>query len=247
MSIIAPTVAPEVLNKLRTFDTTTICNVIELFEVRPRNTGYMDSRIKACYPDLSPVVGFAATATFRGSSPHPSGSSYAGVQEQIEHFAELSGPPIVVFQDLDEPSVASTFGELMCTTYQAFGAVGLITSGSGRDLARLRALNFPIFTNGACCSRGFSNIVDVGVPVQVGGITIQPNELIHADSNGVTAIPIEIAAEVADLGYDYTAAEAVVLDVLRSEDLTPLRYAEARREADERLERLRQQVSRSGR
>jgi regulator of RNase E activity RraA len=236
--------APEVLNKLRTYDTTTICNMIELFEVRPRHEGYMDSRIKACYPEMPPMLGFAATATYRGMLQ---GDGSASVQTQIERFAELSGPPVVVFQDLDEPSLAATFGELMCTTYAAFGAVGLITSGSGRDLNRLAALNFPIFTAGACPSHGYSQVVAVGIPVEVGGVTVQPNELLHADSNGVTTIPHEIAAEVADIGYDYAAAEAVVLDVLRSEELSPKLYAQARREADERLERLRQQVSRARR
>ena len=60
---------PDVLNKLRTFDTPTICNLVELFEVRPRNTGYMDARIKACFPEMPPVVGFAATATHRSAGP----------------------------------------------------------------------------------------------------------------------------------------------------------------------------------
>jgi regulator of RNase E activity RraA len=151
----------------------------------------------------------------------------------------------VVFQDLDEPSVAATFGELMCTTYQAFGAVGLITSGSGRDLFRLRALNFPIFANGSCASHGYSQVVEVGKPVQVGGILVQPDTLLHADSNGVTTIPIEIAAEVADVGYEYVAAEGVILDALKSDELSPRLYAEARKEADDRLERLRQQLTRS--
>jgi MFS family permease len=54
-----PTISPEVIQKLRTFDTPTICNLVELFDVRPRNTGYMDARIGACFPDMPPAVGFA--------------------------------------------------------------------------------------------------------------------------------------------------------------------------------------------
>ncbi|MBT3602592.1 MAG: RraA family protein, partial [Candidatus Latescibacteria bacterium] len=53
------------LDLLRQYDTPTICNVIEVFDVRPRNVGYMDTRIKACYPELPPLVGYAATATYR--------------------------------------------------------------------------------------------------------------------------------------------------------------------------------------
>ena len=40
---------------LREYDTPTICNVIELFAVRPRNTGYMDGRIRACFPEMPPA------------------------------------------------------------------------------------------------------------------------------------------------------------------------------------------------
>ena len=49
-------------------------------------------------------------------------------------YTRLAGPAIVVFQDLASPSVAATFGEVMCSVYKGFGAAGLITSGSGREL-----------------------------------------------------------------------------------------------------------------
>src|SRR5512138_3356020 len=123
------------LDRLRGFDTPTICNVIELFNIRSRSNGYMDSRIRACFPEMPPIVGYAATATFRSSAPPPPGMDvYDNIEVQVARFAELSGPPIVVFQDLDDPSVSATFGEIMCTTYQTYGSVGLITSGAGRDL-----------------------------------------------------------------------------------------------------------------
>ena len=63
------TLSPQVLEKLRKFDTPTICNLIELFDIRPRNLGYMDARIKAAFPEMPPMVGFAATATFRSAAP----------------------------------------------------------------------------------------------------------------------------------------------------------------------------------
>ncbi|RIK54637.1 MAG: dimethylmenaquinone methyltransferase [Chloroflexi bacterium] len=236
----------ELLEKLRTFDTATICNIVELFEVRPRSAGYMDQRITAAFPELPAMVGFAATATLRASAPPRPGASPADIQQQIERFAELSGPPVVVFQDLDDPSAAATFGEVMCTTYQTFGAVGLITSGTGRDLAQVRALSFPVFSGGVCCSHGYNHLVQLHVPVHVGGLTVYPDDLLHGDGNGVTTIPVEIAAEVADIGYEYVAAEAVLLDVLRLGTASPAAYAEARREAQARLRKLRDQVTRSG-
>ena len=83
------TIHTQTLEKLRTFDTPTICNLIELFEVRPRNTGYMDARIQACFPEMVPMVGFAATAAFRSSGPPRGGDAYAGTGDQAERFGEL--------------------------------------------------------------------------------------------------------------------------------------------------------------
>lgn len=204
------------LQRLAQYDTPTISNTIELFEVRPRHVGYMDGRIRACFPEMPPAVGYAATATMRCAFPRRDGDVYGSLDEQVSRFAELPGPPIVVFQDLDDPPVAATFGEIMCTTYRSFGAAGLITSGAARDLEQVRRLGFPAFSNGAICSHGYSHIVDLHRAVRVGGITIHPGELIHADANGVVTIPLEIAAEVGEVAGEFAAAEAHVLEYLKS-------------------------------
>src|SRR2546426_8732183 len=147
------------LKLLRQFDTPTICNVVELFDHRPRTAGYMDSRIQACYPKLPPMVGYAATATFRSAAAPRSGDVYSGIANQLASFAELASPPVVVFQDVDNPVASATFGEVMCTTYKAFGATGLITSGAGRDLDQVEALAFPCFTNGTICAHGYCHFL----------------------------------------------------------------------------------------
>jgi 4-hydroxy-4-methyl-2-oxoglutarate aldolase len=238
-------IRPETLEKLRSFDTPTICNLIELFEVRPRNTGYLDARIQACFPEMAPMVGFAAPAAFRSSGPPQGGDAYGSTADQVERFSELSGPPVVVFQDLDDPVVAATFGEVMCTTYQAFGAAGLITSGTGRDLEQVRAIGFPVFTNGTTCAHGYCHILHIHVPVHVGGIVIYPDDLLHGDLNGVTTIPHEIATETADIGDEFVAAEKIILDALRDGTPSVKRLKEARAAAGEQIARLRAQVSRA--
>ena len=129
----------DTLKKLAEFDTPTICNVIELFEFRPRNRGYMDARIRCNFPELPVMVGFATTACFRSDAPPVGGDAYGSIEKQLELFAQLPGPPVVVFEDIDDPPVAAVFGEVMCSTYQAFGSVGLVTNGAGRDLEQVRA------------------------------------------------------------------------------------------------------------
>lgn len=231
-------ISSAVLDLLRRYDTPTICNVVELFDLRPRTAGYMDGRIQACFPKLPPMVGFASTATFRSAAPPRAGNVYSGLADQVASFADLPGPAVVVFQDLDNPSAAATFGEVMCTTYKTFGAVGLITSGTGRDLDQVEALSFPCFTNGTVCAHGYCNIIQINIPVHVGGIPVHPGELLHGDRNGVTTIPVEIAAAVAEGCADYMAAEAVVLNYLKAGKIDPKSYAAARNECRDRIETL---------
>ena len=113
------------LDKLAKFDTPTITNVIELFDVRPRNAGYMDHRIRANFPKLPPMVGFACTAAFRSDAPPQGGDAYAGLEQQVARFAELPGPAVVVFQDTIGSREAYLLGS------QTTGEQGRIRDDSG--------------------------------------------------------------------------------------------------------------------
>lgn len=235
-------ISKDTLASLARFDTPTICNAIELFDVRPRNAGFMNDSIKACFPHLPPMVGFAVTSTFRSMSPPRAGDVYAGMSQQVEAFAQLPGPPVVVYQDLDDPVVSATFGEVMCTVYKSFGAQGIITSGAGRDLEQVERLKFPAFTTGTICAHGYCHTLAVNVPVTVGGICIHPGDLMHADLNGVTTIPIEIASEVPQVCEELAAAEKLVLDCCAGSDLTPTGFAAARKACMDMMAKTGQRV-----
>lgn len=239
------TVNSAVLSKLAKFDTPTICNIIELFDIRPRNRGYMDGRVKANFPEFPPIVGFACTAAFRSDAPPAGGDAYGSIQKQLEQFQSLPGPAMVVFQDLDDPPVAAVFGEVMCSTYQAFGSVGLITNGGGRDLEQVRALKYPVFTGSTICSHGYCHMLHLGLPVRVGGLMVNQGELLHADANGVSNIPVEIAAEVADVGDEFIAAEAIIMDYVKVPGKKEVsKFNELRKEFQDVVAKLQQRVSR---
>jgi regulator of RNase E activity RraA len=232
------------LRKLAAYDTPTICNIIELFEGRPNTAGYMDRRIRAAFPEMPPMVGFAATASFRSATP-PDTSPYVTLEKQVEQFAALAGPAVVVFQDRDDPPVGATFGEVMCSTYKAFGAVGLVTSGGGRDLLQVKALGFPVFTGSTICSHAYCQTFDLGQPVEVGGLTVHMGDLLHGDANGVTNIPLELAAEIADVADEFIAAEAHLIDYAKSDGPKNIAELAARRAAlSEAVAKLRRRVSR---
>jgi len=238
-------ITQETLAKLAQFDTPTICNVIELFDVRRRNVGFMDGRIRANFPEMPPMVGFASTAAFRSGAPPAGGDAYGSFIDQLRRFDELEGPAVMVFQDLDDPPVGATFGEVMCSTYQAFGSVGLVTSGGGRDLDQVRALKYPVFTGSTIPSHAYCHLLHIGLPVRVGGLVVVQGDLLHGDANGVTNIPPEIAADVADLAGPFVDAEKIVLDYVRGPGKkTPEGLAQARDEFSAVIGKLRRQVER---
>lgn len=238
-----PGVSADVLKQLAQYDTPTIANAVELWNRRPRNFGYMNGSIMSCYPKLPPMVGYALTTTFRSMSPPRGGDVYAGIAQQIEAFAEFPGPPVIVFQDLDVPCASATFGEVMCSTYKAFGAAGLITSGTGRDLDQVEALNFPAFTNGTICAHGYCHMISQNVPVTVGGITVYPGELLHGDRNGVSTIPVEFASEVPDVCREVAVAEAIVLNYLKGSKLNAKDFAAARNECGAMIKAIEKRLS----
>ena len=241
-----PTAVPAAdLALLAKYDTPTICNVVELFDLYPRTAGYMDHRIRACFSKLPPMVGYASTATFRSSSLPKSGNVYAGLDAQVAGFEKLPGPPVVVFQDVDSPTAAATFGEVMCTTYKSFGAVGLITSGAARDLDQVAAIDFPCFSDGVICAHGFCHFTSIGEPVHVGGVLVHPGDLLHGDCNGVTTIPIAVASAVADACPELAAAESLVLDYLKAGKPTVDGFAAARRASKERIDELARKLKRT--
>ena len=203
------------LNKLRQVDTATVCNVIELFEIRPRNRGFMRRQIKAAFPDLPPMVGYASTATCR-TFVEPDPLRKAGAPDLVGRFKDLSGPAVVVLQNLDTGGSAAIFGDVMCNSFKAFGATGLVTNGPGRDFVGINPLAFPVFCDGIVCSHGYNHLLDLHVPVQVGGISIYPDDLLHGDANGVTTIPREIAPDVADACAEFAAAEQIIIDLAQS-------------------------------
>ena len=191
------------------------------------------------------MVGFASTASFRSSGEPGVGDAYGNMVAQVESLANLPGPAVVVFQDLDNPPVGATFGEIMCSTYKAFGSVGLITSGGGRDLQQVKALGYPVFTGGTICSHSYCHLLHLGLPVHVGGLVVRQDDLLHGDANGVTSIPLDIATEVAEIAAEFVGAETIILDYVRGAGIKNVKglaaaqaeFANAARKLSDRVRR----------
>jgi regulator of RNase E activity RraA len=115
-----------------------------------------------------------------------------------------------------QPRKSAHFGEVMGTLARRLGAVGVVTNGGVRDLDEVRRLGLHYFAAGAVPSHGQPRLVSVNQPVHIDGVSFQPGDLVHGDINGVTLIPREVAAQVADAAAQVRADEADLLAYIQS-------------------------------
>ena len=182
------------LDALRNLSTPTVSNAVELFDVRPRNQGFLSPDIRCLFPDLGVMVGYAVTARFAANQP---GTQRASRHDFWRGILEIPEPRVVVMQDLDQPrGVGAYFGEVQTTIHRRLGCVGVVTNGHVRDVDEVHALGFHYFAGGFCVSHACVHLVDFGSPVKVGGTTIHPGDLLHADKHGVLVVPEEIARDI---------------------------------------------------
>ncbi len=217
---------PALLKALRRFDSPTLSNAIETFSIRPRDEGYMSMDVRCLFPELGPLVGYAATATIRAR-----GRSAHGDQTALyQHVREVPRPCVVVVQDLDEPpGCGSLWGEVNATIFGALGCTGCVTDGCVRDLKEARAMAFQFFARGPGVSHAYVRVETAGEPVTVGGLRVTPGDLIHADQHGVLLIPREIAAELPAAADRVVASEQSLLSWVRSSDFNAGELIERRR------------------
>ena len=104
------------------------------------------------------------------------------------------------------------WGELMATRAKKLGSTGAVVDGYSRDTNGILSLDFPTFSYGRYSQdqapRG--KVVDFRVPVKMGGVLINPGDIVFGDLDGVCVIPREIEEEVIIKAWEKAHAERVV-------------------------------------
>lgn len=207
----------QLLERLREFDTPTICNALELVAPDRRGFGYTTAAMVCAVPELNPMIGYARTATYRAATPSelsPADQRDARVQ-YYEYVAAGLHPTIAVIQDIDpEPGYGAMWGEVNTTVHKALECVGCVTNGSIRDLDEL-APGFQLLAGKIGPSHAFGHVVAFGGEVNVLEMTVSHGQLIHADRHGAVIIPAEAAPAIPDAVDLITRREAVILDACR--------------------------------
>jgi 4-hydroxy-4-methyl-2-oxoglutarate aldolase len=207
------------LEALKKVSTPTIANAIELFEVRPRNSGYIGTDVRCLFPGLGRMVGYASTALI--SADLPAAARKFNRAEYWEATARTPAPRVAVIQDVDSPSGAGSFwGEVHANIHRALGFVGVVTNGSIRDSYEMEALGFHAFARVLSVSHAYVHVIDYGGPVRVGGAQVEPGDLLHGDNHGVVIIPRDIAHLVAAAAVEVDAAERELIRYCQSSDFS---------------------------
>lgn len=211
--------SPAVLRALQTLSTPTVANAIETFNIRPRNQGFMDASMRCMLPSLGVMVGYAVTAKIRAAEPPAPGAAVPR-RRMWEYILSIPEPRVVVIQDLDDPPVGSFWGEVNANIHRALGCVGAVTNGGVRDLDEVEQLGFHLFASQVHVSHAYVHVVEIGTPVEVGGLTVHPGDLLHGDKHGVIQIPLEIAPELFRAAKEVEARERRIIEVCQSPDFS---------------------------
>jgi len=221
---------PEYFNALRSVDTPTICNALELAIGTRTANGFTRGTPVAAPEPLPPIVGFARTARIRAAAP-ASASPDAILATRLAYYRYVSEddglPRIVVMEDADATAgVGAFWGEVNTLVHRGLGVSGVLTNGSVRDLDVI-APDFPVLAGSVGPSHAFVRVEAFACPVTVFGLEVCHGDLLHADRHGAVIIPGAVARDLPACIDEVMRKEAPILAAARSPgfDITALERA----------------------
>lgn len=206
------------LNKLTEWDTPTICNGLEHLSSEYRVKSFTVEQMQCFDPSLPPIIGYARTAMIRSMTP-PEGKPEDIREMRARYYETISAPPnpsISVIQDLDPtPGFGAFWGEVNTAIHKGLGCLGVVTNGSFRDIDAC-APGFQLLGGKVAPSHAWVNLVAIECEVNIFGMAVKPNDIIHADRHGAVVVPEECVKELPSAIDVLTRREAVILEVARS-------------------------------
>ena len=161
-------------------------------------------------PEGFPLVGRARTLRYlplrEDLLPLLRAAGHANPQRQL---FELVGSGDVVVIDAMGQTEAGTLGDILATRLKARNVVGIVTDGCVRDAPFIKRMGIPVFTKSVHPGANTSALLpfEFDGPVQCGGVTVLPGDIILGDEDGVVVIPAHLAAKVADDGLEQERLE----------------------------------------
>lgn len=104
------------------------------------------------------------------------------------------------------------WGELLTATARTRGAVGAVVAGWHRDTPQVLEQNWPVFSWGAFAqdSSVRTQVTNYRCAIEIGGVWIEPGDLVFGDQDGVLVVPKRLEQEVIEKAFEKASAEKVV-------------------------------------
>ena len=158
--------------------------------------------LRPLWPGAPTVVGPALTMKL-----HPQ-AKYSTVIGTLEGIAVGKAGDVIVF-DNDGRTDINTFGSIAAYCAKKQGIVGCITDGASRDVDGMHEDGFPIYGRGTVTTsvRDRTGFVGYQVPVRIGGVDVNPGDIVMADVNGVVVIPADRLDEALKMAHFFREME----------------------------------------
>lgn len=203
-----PRPEPTLLDRLARLPTATLANALD-------DVG----KFVNCPVALRPVApgmrfaGPAVTVAVTAGQPGEFTSADFRVGAMID--AAVAGDVIVVSA---QGARSSTWGGMASLAAKVKGIAGLVVDGGVRDIDEMVQHQFPVFARHcvATTGRGRLKVNAINVPIEIDSVSVNPGDVIVADSTGVVVVPCADAARVAELAEAYARDDAAAEKELRN-------------------------------
>jgi len=204
------------LNLLKSVDTPTVCNAIEVAQGKRGFNDFTRGTMLAS-DTKGVIVGYAVTAQIAAIEP-PTEAVSVIRERRMSYYKAMSEnvkPSIAVVEDLDYPNCIGAFwGEVNTTIHKGFGMSGALTNGVMRDLGDM-AEGFPVVAGSIGPSHGFVHVRSVNQPINIFGMNIKSGDLVHADRHGAVVVPTDVIDDLETSILKMQQTERLVLDPAR--------------------------------
>lgn len=183
----------KIINDFKEYDSATVQNAMILVR------GYVDANVDYTSPSLKsynfdePVVGIAVTGKV---TPLNEPIAKIDFNDLYGNIKKSEFPVIVVLEDIEnEKGRAAIIGDVMANMARVLGAVAMVAEGSIRDIPGIKKANMPVWGTGRVPGHGPFNLIETQTSVEIANLKIDPGDLLIADEDGITRIPIDIAEQ----------------------------------------------------
>ena len=134
----------------------------------------------------------------------------------VHAVMERLQPGEVLVLTMPQPRPVALIGDMLVTQAHARGAVAVLNDAAARDSTELAEMTPPVWTRWIRCRGATKQIVgELDVPVQVGGATIRPGDLVLLDADGAIHLAPEDAPRVLEASRAREEAERITRERLR--------------------------------